>query len=313
MVPIPQYPIYTATLTMLNASCIPYYLEEALNWGIDMQHLDTTHDSAISRGVEVRAIVVINPGNPTGAVLSVVDLEGLIKFASRKRLVIIADEVYQTNVFEGRFHSFKSVLRTMQKSEPGKYDYVELVSLHSISKGMVGECGQRGGYFELVGFDTAVVNQIYKVVSLPLCASIPGQCLVELMVNPPKPGEPSYARYKEESDAIFRQLDARAKSIHGAVVAMRGMSCATPQGSLYVFPAITLPEKAVDAANDQSLAVDEFYCKRLLNSTGICLATGSAFGQRRGTFHLRLTILPEGTDWIRRLMHFHNDFIEEFK
>lgn len=278
-----------------------------------MEHLETAHDSAISRGVQARAIVVISPGNPTGAVLSVPELRELIKFASRRRLVIIADEVYQTNVFEGKFHSFKSILRSMQEAEPSKYGCVELVSLHSVSKGMVGECGQRGGYFELVGFDTAVMDQIYKVASLPLCASVPGQCLVELMINPPRPGDPSHACYKEESDDIFRQLDARAKSIYGAVAAMSGISCATPQGSLYVFPAITLPKGAVLAATGQGLAVDEYYCKRLLESTGICLATGTAFGQREGTFHLRVTVLPEGTDWIRRLVRFHDNLIEEFK
>jgi alanine transaminase len=77
------------------------------------------------------------------------------------------------------------VLTRLQASVRGKYDNLELASLHSISKGMVGECGHRGGYFELVGFDPAVVEQIYKVASLSLCAPITGQCMVELMVNPP--------------------------------------------------------------------------------------------------------------------------------
>ena len=84
----------------------------------------------------------------------------------------MADEVYQTNVFVGKFHSFKGVLRKMQKEKPGQYDAVELVSLHSISKGMVGECGHRGGYFELVGFNPEVEANIYKFVSIMLCAPV---------------------------------------------------------------------------------------------------------------------------------------------
>lgn len=110
----------------------------------------------------------------------------------------MADEVYQTNVYQGKFHSFKKVLRNLQKETPKKYDHVELVSFHSVSKGMVGECGHRGGYFELVGFDEEVVAQIYKLVSISLCPPVIGQCLVELMVNPPKKGSDSYALYDKE-------------------------------------------------------------------------------------------------------------------
>ena len=88
----------------------------------------------------------------------------MVKFAAERNLVLMADEVYQTNIFEGEFHSFKRALRTLQQKEPGKYDTVELASLHSVSKGMVGECGHRSGYFELVGFDPEVQAQIFKFI-----------------------------------------------------------------------------------------------------------------------------------------------------
>lgn len=183
----------------------------------------------MAEGTDVRAIVIINPGNPTGASLSEEDVEAVIKFAAQEKLVVMADEVYQTNVFKGKFHSFKGALRRLQKAEPEKYANVELASLHSVSKGMVGECGHRGGYFELAGFDPQVQEQIYKFVSITLCAPVIGQCLVELMVNPPKPGEPSYELYKQEWDGIFNGLQVRALAIWEAFKDMEGVNCGEPQ------------------------------------------------------------------------------------
>jgi alanine transaminase len=136
LVPIPQYPLYTATLSVLNCRCVPYYLDESKAWGTDFQAIKDSYAQATSEGTDVRAIVVINPGNPTGASLSAKDVASVIQFAAEKQLVVMADEVYQTNVFIGEFTSFKKTLREMQKREPGKYDNVELASLHSISKGM---------------------------------------------------------------------------------------------------------------------------------------------------------------------------------
>lgn len=187
------------------------------------------HKKAIEEGTDVRAIVIINPGNPTGASLPEDDIKAVIDFAAEKKLVVMADEVYQTNVFKGKFHSFKAVLRSMQKADPEKYKNVELASLHSISKGMVGECGHRGGYFELNGFDPEVVEQIYKFVSISLCAPVVGQCLVELMVNPPKEGEPSYELYKQEYDGIFAGLQKRATALNDAFKQMEGVECGEPQ------------------------------------------------------------------------------------
>lgn len=194
-----------------------------------MEAIRAAHKKAVSEGTDVRAIVIINPGNPTGSSLSEDDVKAVIDFAAQERLVILADEVYQTNVFLGEFHSFKGVLRKMQKSDPEKYKYVELASLHSISKGMVGECGHRGGYFELCGFDPEVVEQIYKFVSISLCAPVVAQCLVEMMVNPPKEGEPSYDLYKQEYDGIFSGLHQRATALYEAFKQMEGVECQDPR------------------------------------------------------------------------------------
>ena len=235
MVPIPQYPLYTATLSVLNARCVPYYLEESQAWGTSLEAIRTSYDKAISEGTDVKAIAIINPGNPTGASLPAEDIKAVLQFAAEKSLVVIADEVYQTNVFIGEFISFKKALRDLQKEQPGKFDHLELASLHSISKGMVGECGHRGGYFELVGFDEEVAQQIYKFISIQLCPPVIGQCIVEVMVNPPKEGEPSYELYKKEYDGIFNGLRERAYALYEAFKQMEGVECDKPQVRL-LFP-----------------------------------------------------------------------------
>jgi alanine transaminase len=313
LVPIPQYPLYTATLSILGATCVPYYLDEGKSWGTDLETIRSAYEKATSEGVDVRSIVIINPGNPTGASLSEEDVRGVLDFASQKGLVVMADEVYQTNVFVGKFHSFKGVLRKMQQESPGKYDAVELASLHSISKGMVGECGHRGGYFELVGFDADVEANIYKFVSIMLCSPVIGQCLVELMVNPPKPGQPSYPLYKKEYDGIFEGLRQRAAALHKAFSEMEGVECDAPQGSMYLFPTIKLPAKVTEAAAAEGRTPDEFYCMRLLEATGVCVVPGSGFGQAEGTLHFRTTFLAPGTEWVGSIVKFHQEFMDKFR
>lgn len=229
LVPIPQYPLYTATLALLNAKCVPYYLEESRAWSTKLSAIKESLDAARKEGTDVRAIVIINPGNPTGGSLEKQDIESILKFAAEEKLVVLADEVYQTNVFIGEFHSFKKTLRELQKSSPEKYDHIELASLHSISKGMVGECGHRGGYFELVGFDEEVEAQIYKFISIMLCPPVLGQCLVECMVNPPKEGEESYDTYKQEYESTFEGLKKRANALFEAFKKMEGVECQEPQ------------------------------------------------------------------------------------
>ena len=242
LVPIPQYPLYTATLSVLNARCVPYYLEERKAWGTDINAIRQSYQKAMSEGTDVRAIVVINPGNPTGASLSDNDVRNVLEFAAEEKLVVIADEVYQTNVFIGKFTSFKKVLRDLQKQHPGKYDNLEVASLNSVSKGMIGECGHRGGYFELVGFDPEVTAQIYKFVSIMLCAPVIGQCLVEMMVNPPKEGDPSYPLYKQEYDGIAQGLYQRATALFEGFKRMEGVECQDPQVSQNILVHATIPQ-----------------------------------------------------------------------
>ena len=122
---------------------------------------------------DVRAIVVINPGNPTGQVLTRHNIEAVIKFAQHKHLFIIADEVYQHNIYDphSEFHSFKKVM--MEMGPP--YSEMEVASFMSCSKGYMGECGIRGGYAEIVNMDTPVMAMLQKSISARLCPTVLGQ------------------------------------------------------------------------------------------------------------------------------------------
>ena len=133
------------------------------------------------------------------------------------------------------------------------------------------------------------------------------------MVNPPKPGSPSYDTYKSEYDGIFSGLKTRAHALYEAFQKMEGVHCQPPQGSMYLFPTINLPEKAVHAAKKEDKQPDDFYCMRLLDATGVCLVPGSGFGQKENTLHFRTTFLAPGTDWVHRIVKFHEEFMDEHR
>lgn len=146
-----------------------------------------------------------------------------------------------------------------------------------------------------------------------LCPPVIGQCLVELMVNPPKEGEPSYAQYKEEYDGIFKDLHTRAMALYKAFQEMEGVECQYPQGSMYLYPTIKLSDKAIEAAKKANKGADEMYCMELLDATGICIVPGSGFGQKEGTLHFRTTFLAPGTDWVSRITAFHGKFMDKYR
>lgn len=133
MIPIPQYPLYSATLAEFGLEQCGYYLNEDNKWSLDTSELERTLNEA-RRNCNPRVLVVINPGNPTGQVLSRQNIEDVIKFAYKNRLFLLADEVYQDNIYhkDCSFHSFKKVMTEM--GEP--YVNMELASFMSISKGM---------------------------------------------------------------------------------------------------------------------------------------------------------------------------------
>lgn len=234
LIPIPQYPLYTAALALNAARPVPYYLDESAEWGLDVADLKKNVDKARHDGTVLKGMVVINPGNPTGNCLTLENMQDIVKLCYEERLVLMADEVYQDNIYHpGKpFMSFKKVLRDM----PAEYaDNVELVSFHSISKGQTGECGRRGGYFELTNFLPEAEEQIYKLASIQLCPSLGGQIGVDVLVCPPKEGEESYPLWKKEKDGIAETLKSRSEVLVKAFNELEGVTCNEAHVSLSVF------------------------------------------------------------------------------
>ncbi|CAK0772104.1 hypothetical protein CVIRNUC_003929 [Coccomyxa viridis] len=311
LVPIPQYPLYSATLALYGGHLLPYYLHEETGWSLSVDDLKSQTYKARSEGRHVRALVVINPGNPTGQVLSVENQKEILEFCRDEGIVLMADEVYQANIYkQGKtFTSFKKVLSQMDSKD------VTLASMHSISKGFYGECGRRGGYLELMNVNPDVVSEFYKLASINLCSNLNGQICMALVMNPPREGEPSYKLYAEERQSLLDSLKRRAIKLHKTLSSLEGVTCTEPEGALYAMPQIRLPKAALEAAKKTGKAPDFFYCKQLLEETGIVTVPGSGFKQEEGTFHFRTTILvPEkDTDEVaKRLVKFHNDFLAKY-
>uniref|UniRef100_A0A3Q3VWC9 Alanine aminotransferase 1 n=1 Tax=Mola mola TaxID=94237 RepID=A0A3Q3VWC9_MOLML len=312
MISIPQYPLYSAALADLGAVQINYYLDEDNCWSLDVKELRRAVNEARQHCIP-RCLCIINPGNPTGQVQSRQCIEDVIRFAKEEHLFLMADEVYQDNVYkDNKFHSFKKVLFEMG---PEYSSTVELASFHSTSKCYMGECGFRGGYMEVINLDPEVKAQLTKLVSVRLCSPICGQVLMDLVVNPPQPDEPSHTSFMKERKLVLSNLAEKAKLTEEIFNTVPGITCNPVQGAMYTFPRITLPQKAIDKAKEEKVEPDMFYCMRLLEEEGICLVPGSGFGQKNGTFHFRMTILPPIEKLkavLQRISDFHVRFTKEF-
>lgn len=320
MIPIPQYPLYSATLELYGAKQVNYFLDEKNSWQLNEHELERSIAEARAAGVNPVAIAVINPGNPTGAVLSKENIRMIIRFAKANKLAILADEVYQENVYGAglKFHSFAKVMH-----EAGEKD-VTLFSFHSVSKGFLGECGHRGGYMEIRNMPDDVYAEMIKLQSIGLCANTDGQLVTYLMVDPPKPGDASHALYEKEKGAILGDLKEKAEILGRGLSAIEGMHIEIPQGAMYAFVRFELPhQKGMDPAAmtpEERLkyesARDNKYCLRLLEDTGICVVPGSGFGQQPGTLHFRTTFLPPKEDilaLVEKMKRFHASYVEKIK
>jgi alanine transaminase len=311
LIPIPQYPLYSATITLCGGSMAHYYLDEDNRWGLSISELERALRESQARGVHPRALVVINPGNPTGQCLPEKNMREIVEFCRRFRLVLLADEVYQSNVYgETPFTSFKKVVRSM-----GHEDF-EMFSFHSVSKGFVGECGRRGGYMEVVGVEESVRAELLKLASVNLCSNLDGQIMTGLMCNPPRAGDPSFNMFENERVDILQSLQRRARRVADALNRLEGVVCNPVEGAMYAFPRISLPPKAVEAAAAAKTPPDTFYCLELLNNTGVCVVPGGGFLQRPGTLHFRTTILPpeeQMNDVLERMARFHMEFMTKYK
>merc|ERR1711865_1129319 len=189
---------------------------------------------------------------------------------------------------------------------------LEMISFHSVSKGFIGECGIRGGYFELFNIADEVKAQLYKLASLTLCSNTHGQLSVGLMVRPPTDADASFATYTAEKQSIFNSLKRRATKLEAALNKLVGVSTQPLEGAMYAFPQIELPSGVIKAASAAKMQPDAFFAMKLLEGTGIVVVPGSGFGQVDGTWHIRTTFLPpedEMDDVIELFSSFHESFM----
>merc|ERR1711973_352351 len=254
MIPIPQYPLYSACLAEFNATVVPYYLNEETNWSLDIEELERAYSAA---EVKPKAICIINPGNPTGQVQS---------YENIRKVLLEMGEKYSSTM--------------------------ELASFHSTSKGYMGECGFRAGYMEVMNLDKDVGVQLTKLISSRLCPPVPGQAAMDVVVNPPQPGSESFELFSQQKEKVLSDLKYKAKLVADTFNAIEGITCQAVQGAMYAFPNIKLPEKFILEANEKGVVPDAYYCSLLLEETGICVVPGSGFRQKPGTWHFRTTILP---------------------
>ncbi len=305
MCPMPAYPLYTALIVRSGGKTVPYFLHEESGWTLKREDLEDAYQLAGKSGVTPKLFILGNPNNPASSILDRDTLEEVIQFCLEHNLAIISDEVYQENTYGGQFVSAANVLGERP---------VLLFSLHSTSKGYVGECGKRGGYVEIrnplkvAGTSLTIADVLLKDASASLCSNTIGQILVYLMVEAANPENKIYGLVKPKKDAILASLHERAGIIRSAFAEMQGLRCYGQTAAMYLFPNLgEIPR------GDERFSADFNYCIELLRQTGLCTVNGAGFGQMPGTNHLRTTFLPPKellASVLPKWVEFHNAYVK---
>jgi len=255
LVPMPTYPLYTAVLAKLGARALYYRLDPNRGWMPDLDHLRTLVTP------NTRALVVIDPNNPTGAVYSRDTRRALLEFADEHGLLILADEVYGDLGFDGPVEP----LGVLDADAP-------IVSFSSLSKAYLAP-GWRTGWMAIGRSPRldAVAAAVKKLADGRLCSTVPMQYAVAAALD----GDRSH-------QVSFRDaLRARATLTVDRLCAMPGVSCVAPTAAFYAMPKVTLPPGKTD----------EDYVLSLLRATGVLCVYGSGFGLPKEAGFLRIVFL----------------------
>src|SRR5580765_1742478 len=255
LVPMPTYPLYTAVLAKLDAKAKYYRLDASQGWMPDLDHLKQLVTPA------TRAIVSIDPNNPTGAVYPTETRRALIDFAETHGLLILADEVYGDLGFSGAVEPY------------GKLDAdAPIISFSSLSKAYLAP-GWRTGWMAIGRSPRLddVVAAVKKLADGRLCSTVPMQHAVAAALTGDRSHQPSFRR----------ELKARARLTVDRLRAMPGVSCVAPTAAFYAMPRIALPPGRTD----------EDYVKALLHATGVLCVYGSDFGLPAEDGFLRIVFL----------------------
>ncbi|MCA9291220.1 MAG: aminotransferase class I/II-fold pyridoxal phosphate-dependent enzyme [Phycisphaerales bacterium] len=256
LTPSPGYPLYTAVLAKLGVENRGYFLDEDAGWQPDLADLRRRIDD------RTRAIVLINPNNPTGSLCDESTLRALIDLAVEHNLVIFSDEIYDKLVFDGGTHTSTAALSAEAK----------IITFNGLSKSYVVP-GFRIGWGIISGPPAELEDYceaIRKMERARLSANHPEQ----YAIRPALEGDQSHL-----VDMMAR-LTTRRDITASRLNAIDGISCVTPGGAFYAFPRIDLGVS------------DTEFCTRVIRETGVVVVPGSGFGQRPGTEHFRVVFLP---------------------
>jgi alanine-synthesizing transaminase len=254
--PIPEYPLYSAIVAKLGVPQHGYMLDESNAWEPDLRDIEAKVNS------RTRALVFINPNNPTGAVYSRQTLEGIAEIARRHNLVVFADEIYDKLVLEGQHVSLAALAPD-----------VPVITFGGLSKGYLAP-GWRIGWAIASGPDAVMrpyLEGINKLLRSRLCANGPIQYAIKpALLGPQDHLVDVVAKLRSRRDVTQQWCDSTPR-----------VSCAKPNGAFYAYPRIDIPEP------------DEIFVKELVTETGVLVVHGSGFGQAPGTKHFRIVFLPD--------------------
>ncbi|GLW74530.1 aminotransferase AlaT [Kitasatospora phosalacinea] len=265
LVPAPDYPLWTASVSLAGGTAVHYRCDEQSEWYPDLA------DIAAKITDRTRAIVVINPNNPTGAVYPKELLEGLVDLARRHRLVVYADEIYDKILYDGVEHTPLATLA------PDLF----CVTFNGMSKSYR-VAGFRSGWMVLSGDRhraRSYIEGLNVLASMRLCANMPAQHAVAAALG----GRQSIRDLVLPGGRLLASRDAAYKLLNE----IPGVSCVKPKGALYAFP--RLDPQVYKIKDDAQMVLD------LLRAQRILIVQGTGFNWPDPD-HFRLVTLPHPED-----------------
>ena len=281
LIPSPDYPLWTACTHLAGGKAVHYVCDEQSEWYPDLQDME----SKITP--KTKAIVVINPNNPTGALYPREILEGIADIARRHGLILFSDEIYDRLVMDDLEHiSLASVAPD-----------VFCVTLNGLSKSHMA-CGFRVGWMVLSG-NKAIARDYIAGLSLlssmRLCSNVPGQFILQTALG----GYQSVNEYVVPGGRIYQQREY----IHKALNEIPGISAVKPKAAFYIFPRIDVAKFGI--TDDQKFAID------FLRQKGVLVVPGSGFNWKQPD-HFRVVYLPR-TEVLQEAVEKMSDFFSTYR
>jgi alanine-synthesizing transaminase len=265
LLPAPDYPLYTAAVALSGGTPVHYLCDEQSDWMPDIADIK----SKITE--RTKAIVVINPNNPTGALYSESVLKDIIEIARQHQLIIFADEIYDKTLYDGNTHTSIASLA----------DDVLCVTFNGLSKNYR-SCGYRAGWMVVSGEKRHArdyIEGLNMLASMRLCANTPGQLAIQTALG----GYQSIKDLVAPNGRLTRQRD----QAYELLTQIPGVSVVKPKAALYMFP--RLDPRLYPITNDQQFAYD------LLADEKVLIVQGTGFNWRQPD-HFRLVFLPNAED-----------------